>query len=245
MSAFLDQIVRLDLPTCRVGRRILGFDVIDSTNTYALEHGRDGDVIVAERQTLGRGRLGRVWHSPPGLGLWFTAVLEGPWRGLQFAAALAVRDAAADRCALKVKWPNDLLLEGRKVCGILVEDRNGRVAVGIGINVHHRIEDFPEGLRGKAGSLEALTGVRWDRVDLLRNVLTHLDQNVMLLTEGRFDEVRGRWAEACALRGRAVQCGDVRGTVQAIDEDGALLIDTPAGRRRIVSGDLDIVNGDH
>lgn len=227
-----------------VGRKIVAFDAIDSTNSYALDHGEHGTVFVADRQTAGRGRLGRTWHSAPGLGLWFTVALDGLWEGVTFAAALAVRDALSSRCALRVKWPNDLLYGQKKLCGILAECRDNRTALGIGLNVHHAPEDFPPELRDKAGSLQSEVGGTWDRCAILRDVLTHLDGKVMLIRDHGLEALRAEWAEACDIVGRRIACGPHRGTVTAIDRKGALVLDTPEGTQTIHSGDIRYLNGD-
>ncbi len=225
-----------------VGRRVVEFDVIDSTNTHALEHGGDGVVYVADRQTAGRGRLGRTWHSAPGLGLWFTVALDGMIDGLSFAAALAVRDAIAPRAALTVKWPNDLLCNGKKVCGILVEHRAGRTALGIGINVHHRADDFPDELRAKAGSLVSEIGGEWDRAAVLRAVLTELDRTIILIREGGLAQVHRDWAESCRLEGRHIRIGGIEGRVRRIDERGALIVEHSDSRHVIHSGDIEYLD---
>lgn len=227
-----------DLRTSLVGKKILVFDVIDSTNAYALAHGRPGDVIITDRQDAGRGRLGRSWHSAAGLGLWFTVVLGKALQGLTFAAALAVRDAVAGRCALTVKWPNDLLLDGKKVCGILTEERDGQVALGIGINTHHRLEDFPAELRAGATSLQLGCGGTWSRNELLTQLLNELDKRIILLETGNFEDVRNEWADACAVKGRRVRWDGVDGVVVSIDPTGALELQTDAGIKRVVSGDV-------
>lgn len=239
-----DELLREPLDTVCVGREIVTFDVLDSTNTYALEHGGDGVVIVADRQTAGRGRQGRSWHSAPGLGLWFTVALEGLEEGLSFAAGIAVRDALADRIALKVKWPNDLLCNGKKVCGILVEHRAGRTALGVGINVHHTPDDFPAELRAKAGSLQSEAGGDWNRAEVLRDVLTELDRSIILLRTGKVAEVHRAWVEACDLVGRTIRCGDLQGRVTHIDERGALMIEDGGARHILHSGDIRVVTGD-
>jgi len=235
----------LNLDTAIVGSHLLTFDELDSTNTFALRHGTDGMVIVADSQTAGRGRYGRAWHSAPGLGLWFSVALEGhdAAEGLAFGAALAVREALRTGCHPEIKWPNDLLVHGKKVCGILVERRHGRTALGIGINVHHRPEDFPEPLREKAASLETATGTAWNRAEVLRAVLTHLDRQVMLLRSGKYEAVRRAWADACNLTGRRVRCGGLVGTVAGVDGRGALLLDTYRGVQRLVSGEIALVEG--
>lgn len=247
MSSAPDLLALEEMPlnTQVVGRRFRVFDVLDSTNTYALEEGRAGDVIVADRQTAGRGRQGRTWYSAPGLGLWFTVVFEGPpEQELVYAAALAVRDAAAEQAALRLKWPNDLLLNGKKVCGILIEHRDGRTALGIGVNVHHRPEDFPEELRAKASSLAHETQQPWDRGELLRGILQGLDKRVMLVGSGGGEDLWREWASACGLEGRRIATGGQEGRVVEIDRSGAIVLETPTGLQRVHSGDITILDGD-
>lgn len=243
-STHFGHLERVALDTQIVGRPIVAFDVIDSTNTYALDKGTDGMVIVADSQSAGRGRKGRKWHSASGLGLWFTIALEGAPEGLTFAAALAVRRALSDRCDLRIKWPNDLLLNGKKVCGILTEHRENVTAVGIGLNVSHHKEDFPEELQDKASSLNAEVRGSWERSEILLAILTHFDEKVILLRRGGYEAVRSDWAEACNLIGRRVSNGDVSGEVTDIDGLGALIVDTPSGPERILSGEITVLDGD-
>ncbi len=210
-----------------------------STNLLALAGGGDGEVFVAETQTMGRGRLGNVWESAPGLGLWFSVRLEGPMRGVGFGAALAVRDAVAPRAVLKVKWPNDLLCNGRKVCGILVEQRSGWTALGVGLNVSHKPADFPAALRGRAGSLESETGLAWDRAALLERLLDRMDAVVLRLRAGEYESVRTEWAAACDMVGSRIRRGGLSGRVQAVDGDGALLVETGGGLVRVTGGEME------
>ncbi len=221
-----------------VGSRVIVYETITSTNDRALRLGGEGTVIVAETQTAGRGRHGRAWHSVPGLGLYFSVAFERPIAGLAFAAPLAVRDAVAPIAEAAVKWPNDVLIGGRKFCGVLVETRQGRTAVGIGINVHHRPEDFPEALRDRATSIEAATGIHCDRGELLRDVLTHLDQRVMAIRSGKVEQVFSEWAESCGVVGRRVRCARCEGVVHAIDPDGALVIHAVDGPKRVLLGEI-------
>lgn len=229
------------LDTWAVGSRLLILDEVDSTNNYALRLGGHGTVVVAERQTAGRGRHGRPWHSAAGLGLWFSVAFEGLLSGLSFAAPLSVRDALRPWCEAKLKWPNDVRLGEKKVCGILVEHRDGVTAVGIGINVHHRPEDFSEELRESATSLEAATGQAFSRTEVLRAVLTDLDGKVKVLNDGGYEAIRQAWADACRVKGRRVQYGDTLGTVSDVDALGALIVMTPQGERRIVAGEIEPV----
>jgi BirA family biotin operon repressor/biotin-[acetyl-CoA-carboxylase] ligase len=230
------------LDTRVVGGRVVILEEVDSTNNYALRLDGDGTVVAANAQTAGRGRQGRPWHSAAGLGLWFSVGFDGAVPGLSFAAALAVREALRPVCEPELKWPNDVLLGGRKVCGILLEHRRNRTALGVGINVHHRPEDFPEELRERATSLEAATGRNFSRTELLRGVLTHLDRQVMVLRAGGYEPIRSAWAEACGMQGRLVSYGDVVGTVAEIDAEGALIVVTPRGRERVVGGEISTVS---
>ena len=155
----------------------------------------------------------------------------------------AGRDAVAPQCALRIEWPKDLLINGRKVCGILTEPREQRTPLGIGIHVHHQRSDFPLELREKVGSLQCDAGGTWDRAQLLPDVLTHLDGKVMLLRSGGLDTVRREWADACALTGRTIRSGAVSGVVQSIDEFGALMVETPEGTRPLMPGEIELLDG--
>lgn len=221
-----------------VGSRVIVYETTTSTNDCALRLGGDGTVIVAEAQTAGRGRHGRTWHSRPGLGLYFSVAFEGAIEGLAFAAPLAVRDAVGPFAEATLKWPNDVLIDGRKFCGVLVEARMGRTVVGVGINVHHAVDDFPEELRGRATSIEASTGVHCDRGELLRDVLTHLDSRVMAIRSDEVDRIFSEWADACDVIGRRVRCARCEGIVEAIDRDGALIVRAGAGPQRVMLGEI-------
>jgi len=230
-----------DLTTREVGKRVMTFEVLDSTNTYALEHGEPGDVIVADRQTAGRGRLGRTWYSAPGLGLWFTVVVADITDGLTFAGALAVRDALDAPGIATIKWPNDVLCAGRKVCGILAEHRRGVSALGIGINVHHRREDFPGALRETAGSVAGELGGTWRRGELLGALLHHLDESIILLQAGELGHLRTRFQAACDLVGRVIRVGDVKGQGRELSASGGLVLDSDTGPRTVHAGEIEIL----
>ncbi len=229
------------LATAIAGSRVLVYDTVDSTNECALRIGGDGTAIVAERQTAGRGRRGRSWESAAGLGLWFSVAFELPTEGLPFGAPLAVCAAlrgllAGTDLAPRVKWPNDVLLNGKKICGMLVETRQGRIALGIGINVHHAKEDFPVGLREVATSLAIEAGQHFVRGAVLRAVLGELDKRVAVLRAGGVSAIWREWADACGMKGRLVRCDEMQGRVAAIEESGALLLETAQGMRPVPFG---------
>lgn len=181
------------LRTRRVGRRVVVLDEVDSTNSYAMDvlardaQTVDGTVVFAERQTSGRGRLGRSWHSPRGAGLTFTVLLleapspPAPAR-LTMAAAVAVVAGIREATDVEptIRWPNDVYMNDRKLAGILVEVRSVHpslraTAIGIGVNcLQHRMH-FPPEIRDRATSLELETTQSVDRVSVAQAILRHLD----------------------------------------------------------------------
>jgi len=242
-----------------LGRRTEVLESVGSTNDAVFERAAAGAepglVVCAEEQTAGRGRLGRSFDSRPGLGIWASVLLEPPsdpedtprlslLAGLAVAAAVEAETGAV--CGLK--WPNDVLVAGRKVCGILVEARTvaGRTipVAGIGINVHHRGEDFPPELRERAGSLESTTGRRIDRTRLLARLLGELE-TFLEADRGRRLDLPTRWAERDELSGREVAVRgagtNVRGRAIGIAGDGSLLLRVPGeGTRAIRSGEVTV-----
>ena len=180
--------IALQLRTTRIGRRILVYDQTSSTSDVAAEYARnpsnDGLAVFAEQQTAGRGRTGAIWHSDHGDGLLCSVILidcELTSELLSLACAVAVAEAlghVGDHAA-RIKWPNDILLDGRKVGGILVESRQNEtcraVLIGIGINCHQSPEAFPPEIRDSATSLDFASGGRCDRITLARRALTSLD----------------------------------------------------------------------
>lgn len=235
------------------GREIRRLDAVDSTNLEARRWIRTGAphgaVVVAGTQTAGRGRRGRAWSSPPGTGLWLSLVLRPPGGVLScallpFAAALAAADACQELVGepVQIKWPNDLLLRKRKVAGILAEIEGDAVALGIGVNVAQRAEDFPPEFRDRAGSLSMLTGKRVSLSALEAALLSALEAR---LEGGNFvDEYRAR----CQTLGRRVRVvGALEafdGVAEALEADGALRVrDDQGTARRVLAGDVSIRGG--
>jgi len=218
------------------GARVYWFDVVDSTNTLALESGEDGAVFVADTQTAGRGRRGRSWHSARGRGLWFSVALAGSPDGLPFAAALALRDALRDVDGITVRWPNDILLHGRKLSGVLIEHRGNRIALGIGVNVHHQAADFPTELQDTATSLDRDAPGAWRRDALLAAVVEQLTYWIQRLRDGDRDGVFQAWCAACDVCGRRIARDGVTGRVESIAPDGTLNVATSDGPVRIDGG---------
>ncbi|MCU0771781.1 MAG: biotin--[acetyl-CoA-carboxylase] ligase [Verrucomicrobia bacterium] len=245
------------LPGDRViGRDIRVFKETASTNDMVEKLARDGAaegaVVFAESQTRGRGRLGRSWSSPAGQGLWFSVLLRPAWRPqeitrLTVAAATALRRAirSVTRIETEIKWPNDLLIQGRKVAGILTElsaetDRVRYVVLGVGIDVNQTASDFPGELSKVAGSLRLALGQRVDRPALATAVLRELDRDYARVCHGQFQAIAEEWESGCSTLGRTVQIriGDRRlvGRAESLDPDGALLLRTQHGHLECITG---------
>lgn len=244
-----------------IGWRIHYFEDVGSTQRVAAElaeaGGAQGTVVIAEAQTAGRGRLGRSWHSPPGLNLYATIILRptiaiGDVPRLSLVAGVAAAEAletvAAGHVALK--WPNDIWLDGRKAGGIIAEavsDRAQRlscVLLGIGINVNLGLSDIPPELRDKATSVRIAIGRRCDRIELARALFERLQARYIEAEANRFELIFQAYENYLALAGRQVTVieGAARttGIVAGIDEQGALMLKTAAGVQRILTGDVTI-----
>lgn len=247
------------LKTSTFGRRIEYHDAVDSTNRAAGELARrgagEGAVVVADSQTAGRGRLGRRWESPAGDNLYFSVLLAPnvePARVPQLAlvAAVAVHEGLAECCPeidAKIKWPNDILVGGRKVAGILCEasleaDRVHRVILGIGINVNGT--RVPRALLATATTLRVAGGREVSRPALLGAVLNHLEARYRgWLRDGSLSGLLATFERHSALNGRPVaaenRSGLVCGTARGIAPTGELVIETADGARlHLLAGDV-------
>jgi len=233
------------------------FYKIGSTNTAAMEAASEGapegSVFLAEQQTAGRGRGAHDWHSAQSVGIYCSVVLRpqlspGESLVLSLAAGLAVHAAVQELFPSLVpdlKWPNDMLIGGKKFCGILTEmnaevTRVRYVVVGIGINVNQK--SFPPDLAATATSLRMATGTEWSRVELCAALLKSLDREYRALLESpdTHDEILKRFQKhSSSVRGRAVQIeenGGLEGVTEGLDARGFLRVRTVAGLRTILSG---------
>lgn len=243
-----------------IGRDVLLVQEAVSTNTIAMEMAangaREGTVVVAETQTGGKGRLGRKWISPRG-NLYLSVVLrpvipmhQAPL--LTLMGAVAVASALRGQCGVDagIKWPNDILIAGKKVSGLLTEmsaeqDRIRHIVVGIGVNVNMPLEELPADLRGMTTTLAAEAGQAVDRTALLRRLLTEMDRwyQAFLKQDGA---VLAEWKLLNVTTGNRVSIGGagdpVQGLAQGIDEEGRLVIRLDTGTTRTVAaGDVTIV----
>ncbi len=232
---------------------------LDSTNHKAKDlavlGAPEGTLVVAEKQTGGRGRRGRSWFSPSREGIYASLILrpklppnEAPKITLLTGVTVAEAFMAVTPLKPAIKWPNDILINGRKICGILTEtsmemDAIHHVVVGVGINVNTR--KFPDELKEIATSVFLETGQVFDRVVLLREFLNCFEKNYEHFLSSGFGFIDKRWRELAIVLGREVTVHMIDTTCQGraveLDGDGALIIQGKSGkRRRIYSGDIQI-----
>lgn len=252
------------LQTERYGRSIKVFDIVESTQLIAHEMARDGaedgTVIIAEEQTSGRGRMARPWESAQGKGIWMTVIIRPnipPHMAAPFTlvAAVAVTKAIKEistKLVPEIKWPNDLLIDGKKCTGILTEmqsepDRVQALLVGIGINVNHQQEDFSEDIHDIATSLSMEAGEMIPRAQLIAKILYYLEQYSDLYVSEGFAPIKEMWEQASCTIGKQVEVSTLReifyGVAVGINTDGVLQVKLANGEvRSIYSGDVKIIN---
>ena len=251
--------VQHGLMTKYIGKKIVYYEEINSTNIeakkLAAEGAPEGTVVVSEAQNTRRGRMERGFFSPKGKGIWFSVILrpdflpqEAPKCTLLAAVSVA---RAMKKFGLKagIKWPNDILYEGKKLVGILTEmnaemDRINYIVIGTGINVNIMPEDFPEDIRRVATSLAIMKGEALPRVQFFREVLQAMEDLYDLVRTEGFAPVMEEWKQYTITLGQEVNVIGIRetfsGVAADIDAEGALLVDTPEGRRRVLAGDVSI-----
>ncbi len=261
LGEFTFRSIKEGLSAKVIGQRIVCLDVTDSTNTQAKRLGREGTsegtVVLAEMQTGGRGRLERSFFSPRGKGLWFSVLLrpsfppaEAPKCTLLAAVAVAM---AMERFGLRagIKWPNDILHDGKKLTGILTEmsvsaGKIDFVVIGIGINVNIAEEEFPAELREIATSLSVMKGEEISRIAFLQAVLEEIEVLYLRMQREGFAPILKQWKKYSATLGKEVRVigmGDREsfcGTAVDLDEDGMLLVRTGEGIRKVLAGDVSI-----
>ena len=247
------------LATRYMGRRVYSYEVTDSTNRRAREEAErgapHGSVFFAEEQTSGRGRLGRTWSAPRGAGVWMSVLLRPKLTPADIAqvtllAGLATCIAIREVTGLPVaiKWPNDIVYEGKKLVGILTEmaaeeDRISALVVGIGVNVNNA--SFPKELKEKATSLLLAGGRRVSRKELAARILLRLEEEYERFLQHAADRAfLDRYAQHCATIGSVVRVAtgseEFVGTAVGINETGALLVETGQGVRPVLSGEVSV-----
>ena len=240
---------------------IVWMEQASSTNTLALTAPLESELpllLGADRQEGGRGRGSNRWWSTPGA-LTFSLVLapealgipQARWPALSLTVGLAVcqtLELDLPQHSVQLKWPNDVFVDGRKICGILIEsaaDRPGRLVIGIGLNVNNSLSQAPAELQQSAVSLVDLLSAPQDRERILVLLLQHLEQQLSALA-GNDPALPDRWRHRCFLTGREVvisdPSGDTRGLCLGIDGDAALRLQTSGGAKRLFAGTVQLID---
>ena len=254
----LPEEIYCGLKTDFMGREIEFFPEIDSTNKKAKEiagsDAGEGMLVIADRQTEGRGRRGKNWFSPERTGLWFSLILKPHFRPrispvLTFIASLAVKKVLLKKgFTVFLKWPNDLYINKKKAAGILVEIDSeighiNRAVVGFGINVNH--DKFPSELKNRAISLKQVTGETYSRSKLLQELLFVFEDYYKKLKQGQESQLLGEWKSQLDLIGKKVNIkqenNSFYGQVVDVSDRGALVIkDTAGHKRKLWAGDISL-----
>ncbi|VBB06414.1 transcriptional repressor c-terminal [Lucifera butyrica] len=252
--------IGMKLTTKILGKQIHYFTDVHSTNNeakrIAMADAPEGTIVVAEAQNRGRGRMSRGWFSPFAKGIWFSVILRPPFSPAEapkctLMAAVAVSSAIQQvtGVACGIKWPNDILYQGKKIVGILTEmsaeiDVINYIVIGIGINVNIGQEEFPAEISGLSTSLAIEAGRKISRLDLLTAILQQLESLYTGVLANGFASVLGEWRSHSITLGQNVEVlggtGNFTGIAVDIDNDGALLIQTGSGVEKVLAGDVSI-----
>lgn len=249
------------LETEHFGEKIIYEESLTSTQTIAhqqvQEGAADGTVVICEEQTAGRGRLMRKWETQKGKGIWMSVILRPnvpPYAAPQFTlvAAVATTRAIQDVTGVRpdIKWPNDLLINGLKVTGILTEmqadpDCINAIIIGIGINVNHEVSDFDENLVNIATSLKMASGKSIDRAKLVAKLLFYLEKYSKQYVEEGFQNIKTLWEEYSCTIGNRIKATTIRetfiGKAIGITNDGVLKIQLDDGTiQKVYSADIEL-----
>ena len=255
--------ITLGLKTNILGRHIHYEESVDSTQKIAhrlvQDEAPEGTIVVAEEQVSGRGRMGRNFYSPKYTGIFMSVILRPnipPPKAPQLTliTAVAIVQAIEEMLEIspQIKWPNDILINGKKITGILTEliadaDRIQSIIIGIGINVNQEQKDFPDELKEIAGSLAIACKKQIKRSELIQHVLMKLEQLYLLYLEKGFYPIKLMWESYAISVGREITArtltGSIHGFAKGITEDGVLLIEDAAGKvHEIYSADIEINN---
>jgi BirA family biotin operon repressor/biotin-[acetyl-CoA-carboxylase] ligase len=252
--------IRLGLKTKFLGQTIHFKESVDSTQKIAKElaneNAPEGTIVLAEEQIGGRGRMGRPWHSPKYTGVWMSMILrpniplqQTPQLTLMTAVAVAQAIEEITDLTPQIKWPNDILINGKKVTGILTElqaeaDRVFAIIIGVGINANQKVEDFPEELRSIATSLAIEKGEKVSRSQLIQSMLTNFEKLYLIYLEKGFAPIKLLWESYAISIGKTIVArtltDNIRGFAKGITDDGVLILEDETGKEHyIYSADID------
>jgi len=256
----LEQEIQEGLKTAVIGKHIQYLPSVPSTNDFlkhlAKQGEAEGTIIIAEEQTNARGRKNRYWSSPKE-GLWFSILLRPripPQKAMlvTMIASIALTQAIHRGIGIKpqIKWPNDLLIQGKKVCGILTElsaemDQIEYMIIGIGLNVNNTI---PKALQSSSTSLKQSAHRHVSRVMLMQAICIAFDEWYEQLNKGFEDRIRSKWLSFSQIKGKTVEIDrehtTIKGMVKGIDPQGALIIESEKGIQHILTGDVHYIHND-
>lgn len=251
--------IKNNLNTRLIGQgSIVVYDETDSTNKQAFNLASqgmaEGSIIIAENQSSGKGRLGRHWVTFPGQGIYFSMILRPPISpskasGLTIVAAVAL-SFTLDEFKItnhEIKWPNDILINGRKASGILSEmkaspDSIDFIILGIGINLNVSSESWPDEIKDIAVSIKDASGAEIDRCSFLQALLYNFEKYYFMFLDGNFSEIIDIWKNRSGIINKKIRATLIdesfTGTVTSINKEGFLVVATESGERLINSGDI-------
>lgn len=253
--------IKKGIKTTVIGKEILIFDEVKSTNDLTMEFAakgsKEGLVVVAESQHHGKGRLGRQWISPKGVNIYASFLLRPeipPVNApvLTMMASLAAVEAISNTTGLdaRIKWPNDILVNQKKISGILTEmnaeeEKINYVVIGIGINVNMKNEDFPENIRIPATSVMDSLGRKFDRSKLLCSLIESMDSNYEYLRKKGVMSVMSKWRPLCITLNKMIKVtsagGAITGVAEDVTKEGGLVIRIGEDLKKVIySGDVTI-----
>lgn len=260
-DALIDSEISYGLPTKTIGKNIIAFQAVPSTNDSALklaeQNAIEGTIVVAEKQTNGKGRFGRHWHSVEKKGIYCSIILRPSFStefapGLSLMTAVALADTFSEytQAKVQIKWPNDILLNRKKTAGILTElstekNKINHIIVGVGININHIVDDFPDELSSIATSLYIESKTKVNRVKFLQRFLFHFENAYENYKTDRLKSMHAKTQTYSSLIDTEIQLlyGKklISGKVVDINKDGALLLESDGVIHVINSGEVTIV----
>ncbi len=263
-DSLIDTEIKHKLKTECLGHQVHSYRSVKSTNDIAIalaENGApEGTIVTAEEQTRGRGRFGRSWHSEPGNGIYMSLILRPKFRpekapALSLLTAAALADTISHYLPgrVRIKWPNDVLIGRkrlRKTAGILTElsaehNRINHVIIGVGININHTVNDFPENIRHIATSVRRALRKKVHRVDLLKMFLHKLEKEYTGYQKHGLSKTLPRIRRYSSLIGRTIKLASgkqiTEGRVVDIDPDGRLVLDIDGTLRNVIAGEVTVV----
>ena len=241
-----------------IGKKIIHRDTVDSTNIVAfklaLAGEEEGTCVIAESQNKGKGRLGRKWCSPIEKNIYLSVIVRPPIHPsvvypITFLSSLAVYDTIEELTGEKpvLKWPNDVLMHGKKLCGTLLElsteaDMVRFVVIGIGLNVNMDADEIDEEIRQKASSLSMETRKVYERASLCGMLLSNLEKYYLRFIQKGEEEIVRTWEERAAIKGKYMKINQMgesyKGVCEGIDRDGAILLNIDGKTKKIIAGDV-------